>query len=283
MQEFEGRRKNREEEDEEGREESRTSRPGAVTPQGPAPQAQPKPRLPAEDKLNSIRSKLSTTFRSILSRLNTVQEIEWRSAEQRIESDYAEWSDYYRSLRKQFEELWDFFAVIEKDAGGWFRVAPNGGPWEFIGASTEGYNFAAGVEKNFRPGAPFPEKYLIVSIGYSTAYPTGIGDERMLGRASALSPELVGLHACTALNPRLREEAARKLKNKITEHPLMFQMSSKKVGQKAATVPVSILKTKSLVDLCQGLFVALNKDLLEDPQTYLPGCTQTAIEWGKRK
>lgn len=222
-----------------------------------------------DSPLQSVRDLVGPYFLGVLKRLKWKSLKEVHSQQQEIQNDYEIWEEAYNLVHQQFSELWDFFNLIEHDSEGWLRVAPKGTK-TFIEINDEGYSFSAGVEKNGIRGAPLPERWLIVHLAHSDHWTAGLGDERNLGRPEPINDKLIGLKNCNPKNLDKAILAARELRRRAEETPLVFQMFSEKVGQRGAKVPLSVLKNHSLVDLCKGLFLALNKDLLDDFTTYLP-------------
>ena len=229
--------------------------------------------------VRQARGRLSTAFISFLNRLDIVQKLNADQMREKVEADYQVWLAFFEMMKGEFKDLWDFFGVVEQDVEGWFCAAPHGGPWDFLGHSREGYNFAACIEQNHKPGAPFPKKWLMVSLGYEASWSNGIGDERMLGSNEPVSDTPRGLASCKGKTLEEQLKAAEEMKKRVTEMPLVFQMYSEKVGQKVAQVPVSALESRSLTELCKGLFTALNKDVLTDFAQLLPEGQKLGIGW----
>ena len=244
----------------------------------PSPQDLAKQAADAQ-AVRQARSRLSTAFLSFLNRLDIVQKLNAEQMRERIEADYEVWLAFFEMIKGEFKDLWDFLGVVEQDVQGWFRAAPHGGPWDFLGHSREGYNFAACIEQNHKAGAPFPKKWLMVSLGYEASWNNGIGDERMLGSTGPISDTPGGLKSCKGKTLEEQMRAAEELKRRATETPLIFQMYSEKVGQKIARLPVSVLENRSLTDLCKGLFTALNNDVLTDFAQLLPEAQRLGIGW----
>lgn len=240
-----------------------------------------KGNLPAkrqDSPLQNVRDLVGTPFLNLLKRLKWKSLKEAHSLQQEIQTDYQIWADTYNFVHKEFSELWDFFNLIENDSEGWFRVAPKG-TQTFIDINEQGYSFSAGVEENHSRGAPMPKKWMIVSLAHSDHWVSGLGDERRLGRHEPIDDQLIGLKKC---NPRDLERArhgAKELRRRAEETPLVFQMYSEKIGQRGVKVPLAVLHSRSLVELCKGLFMALNKDLLDDLIAHLPpGFTVELLE-----
>src|SRR5690606_13155232 len=104
-----------------------------------------------------------------------------------------------------------------QDVKGWYRGAPNAGAWDFLGCTREGYNFGASIEQNHRRNAPYASKWLTVTFASGSPGFNGMGDERILGRSSAISPDLTGLSGCTEKDPKQQVEGSRLLVNKLSQ------------------------------------------------------------------
>ena len=115
-----------------------------------------------------------------------------------------------------------------------------------------------------------PKKWLIVSLAHSDHWVAGLGDERRLGRPEPIDDILIGLKKCNPKDLDKAFVAARELRRRAENTPLMFQMYDRKIGQRGVKVPLSVLEKRSLVELCKGLFLALNKDVLDDISAHLP-------------
>jgi hypothetical protein len=241
-------------------------------PAKPSTAAEPKPNAPSkrpDSPLQSVRDLVGLPFVNFLKRLKWKSLKEVHSLQQEIQNDYAVWQETYELVHQQFSELWDFFNLVEHDSEGWFRVAPKGTK-TFIDINEEGYSFSAGVEKNHARGVPLPSKWLIVSLAHSDHWTNGLGDERRLGRPAPIDDKLIGIKKCNPKDLDKALVAVKELRRRAEETPLMFQMYSDKVGQRGVKVPLSVLNEHSLMELCKGLFLALNKDVLDDFVPHLP-------------
>ena len=256
----------------------------------PAKREQPQPDVKAETEkalqtdrnvrgVEQAKAKLKAGYKTFLKHMDENQKLRTEQNRVKIEQDYQVWVFFFEMMKRQFRDLWDFLGVVESEVEGWFRIAPNGGPWDFLGITREGYNFAAGVEQNTRSHAPFPKKWLMVSLACGRGWPNGIGDERMLGRKQPITEDLVGLEKLEGKADDMQVKAAAELRKRTKKFPLIFEMYSEKVGQKCARIPLSVLDQHSLTELCQGLFLALNNDELPDLQKLLPEGKRLELAW----
>ncbi len=236
-----------------------------------------------EAGLREARARLGQSYHAFLKRIDQVQKLKGAQLQVKTEADYQVWVSFFEMMKRQFKDLWDFLGLLDQEVTDWYRVAPNGGPWDFLGISREGYSFAAGIELNRKRNAPFPRKWLTVCLGHSLGGPNGIGDERMLGRKGAMDGKLVGLEHCRASDPEKQAEAAAELRRRAFETPLVFGMYSEGVGQEFTKVPVTVLAEHSLEELFQVLYAALNRDALAELPKLLPQCERLAIDYDGRK
>lgn len=183
--------------------------------------------------------------------------------EEEIRALYEAWAKQFELLKREFNDLVDLFSSLERRLSGWFSVSPNLARWGSIACGRGGYTFAACIMKNHDRDAPLSEKSLSVSFGLE-ALPPGIGDERWLGWQGDPSDTLAGLSGCAPTNPRAQARAARALLERVNGCELMFRLNHHTIGQQACLLPLSILERYALRDLCQGLFVMLNNDVLSD-------------------
>jgi hypothetical protein len=267
-------------------EPKRTDGDKETNQQSPKP-AEPDPKLliklalqQAADKqgVSSARLQLSEAYRSFLGQLNTAYQAKNASQRIRVEANYQAWAAFFELLKKNFKEAWDFFGVVQEDVEGWYRVAPAGKEVGLIALGKEGYSFAAGVEQNTSRGVPFPKKWLTVTLAHSTSFASGIGDERMIGRVGLPDNDLVGLEKCTGKSGDVQEEAAEELCARITRFPLVFTLSSESRGQHTTAVPISVLETHTITELCQPLLVALTNDDLKPMKQLLPFAEQLKLK-----
>lgn len=211
-------------------------------------------------------------FFSFLKSLTSIQNHRTQQTQTQLETHYRIWAIFFEQMKNEFKEVWELFGTIENDSPGWFRGSPNNGQWDFLGTNPNGYSFAASIEQNHQPNAPFAHKWLIVSLAHSPSNTQGIGDERMLGRKSELTDELEGLEACQGMDPEQQIKVAESLVRKAQEYPLLFSLHDDRLGQNTAKVPLEVFRRsgQSLATMCQGLFVALNNDVFEDFRNHLP-------------
>jgi hypothetical protein len=220
--------------------------------------------------VEDARNRLGAAYQNFLDQLNTAYKVKQAHQRVRVEADYAAWASFYELLKAEFKEAWDFFGVVQADVEGWHRVAPAGDQTSFVAIGREGYSFAAGIEQNSKRGAPFPKKWMTISLGHSTSYLSGIGDERLIGRQDIPEDELCGLDGCSSKSLDEQEKGAQELKKRITMHQLVFTLSSQEHGQHTTTLPVSVLREHSLTELAQKLLIALTNDDIQGLQKLLP-------------
>lgn len=239
-------------------------------------------RQNAADKkgVEDARNRLDAAYQNFLEQLNTAYKVKQAHQKARIESAYGAWASFYELLRAEFKEAWDFFGVVQADVEGWHRVAPAGDQTSYVAVGREGYSFAAGIEQNSKRGAPFPKKWMTISLGHSTSYLSGIGDERLVGRQDFPEDELCGLEKCTPKSSDDQEKGAQELKKRITMHQLVFTLSSQERGQHTTTLPVSVLQEHSLTELAQKLLVALTNDDIQGIQKLLPSAPPLLLPKG---
>lgn len=229
-------------------------------------------RLQEKDRegINAARQRLSEAYQAFLGQLDKAYKVKGANQRLRIEANYAVWAALFELLKENFEDLWSFLGVVDADVEGWFRVSPTGSPLGFMAVGREGYSFAAGIEQNSKRGAPFPKKWLTVSLAHATGYACGIGDERIVGRVEPMDENLVGLDKCTGKVGAHQEEGSILLKNKGTNFPLVFTLSSEAHGQHLTQVPVTALEKYTLAEMVQPLLIALTHDDVEDVTGLLP-------------
>jgi hypothetical protein len=92
----------------------------------------------------------------------------------------------------------------------------------------------------------------------------------MVGRVDPIDENLVGLERCTAKSGDYQEEGALALKNRTTNFPLVFTLSSEAHGQHMTQVPVSALEKYTLAEMVQPLIVALTHDDIRKATDLLP-------------
>jgi hypothetical protein len=237
-------------------------------------------QLRAQDRkaVDAARERLSNAYQQYLGQLNQMYKVKNAEQRQRIEAHYAVWAAFFELLKHNFQDLWAFLGVVEADVEGWFRIAPTGSDLGFMAIGREGYSFAAGIEQNSKRGAPFPKKWLTVSLAYTTSYSSGIGDERMVGREGSMTAELVGLNRCTGKDADRQEEGAHGLLERTTQFPLVFSLCSETHPKHTTQVPVSILEKYTLTELCQPLLVALTHDDVEAMKKALPSAERLLLK-----
>jgi hypothetical protein len=218
---------------------------------------------------DEARLRLTDAYQLFLGQLDKVYKAKHAEQLGRIEANYAVWAAFYELMKQNFKDLWDFLGVVQADVEGWHRVSPTGSPQGFMTVGREGYSFSAGIEQNEKRGAPFPKKWITVSLAHNASYPTGIGDERMLGLVDPVSDDLLGLDRCQGKSGDSQEASAIELKKRALAYPLVFTIYSEAKGQHMSEIPVSKLETFSLTELCQALLVALTNDDLEEARKLL--------------
>lgn len=220
--------------------------------------------------VKEARDKLSTAFQGFLDQLNVAYKLKQSDQRSRIAANYQAWAGFFELIKAEFKAAWNFFGVVEADVEGWHRVAPAGDNSSYLAVGREGYSFAAGIEQNVKRGAPFPKKWLTISLGHSTSYLDGIGDERLVGRTDIPEETLIGLAECKGKNLDEQEVGSEELRRRITQHNIVFTMSSAAAGQHTTALPVSVLEKHSLAELAQQLLVALTNDDLASIAKLLP-------------
>jgi hypothetical protein len=85
-----------------------------------------------------------------------------------------------------------------------------------------------------------------------------------------MDENLVGLDKCTGKVGAHQEEGSILLKNKGTNFPLVFTLSSEAHGQHLTQVPVTALEKYTLAEMVQPLLIALTHDDVEDVTGLLP-------------
>lgn len=228
--------------------------------------------------VEEARDKLSSAFQGFLEQLNVAYKLKQSDQRSRIAANYHAWAVFFELIKAEFKSAWDFFGVVEADVDGWHRVAPAGDQSSYLAVGREGYSFAAGIEQNVKRGAPFPKKWLTISLGHSTSYLDGIGDERLVGRIDVPEEFLIGLASCNGKTLDEQEKGSEELRKRITQHNLVFTMSSVAAGQHTTSIPVSVLEKHSLAELAQQLLVALTNDDLASIAKLLPSAQPLLLE-----
>ena len=198
--------------------------------------------------------------------LKILEEREYKSEQKAIyalESLYSEWADKFELLKREFNDAGKMFQGMEKRLKSWYMVSPNRAKWQTVGLTRAGYNFATGIMKNHQRNAPRSEKSLTVSFALDEK-PEGIGDERLLGYSGELSDNLVGLDHCPNSSLKEKGHGIAILYRQLKDKHLIFRLNHKKIGQQTAKLPFAVLENYSLSELCQGLFLALNNDIITE-------------------
>lgn len=195
---------------------------------------------------------------------------------------YDLWAQSFEQVKAEFNDVFDLFQQMEKDLPGWFCVSPNLAPWKSVNTSRGGYTFAVCMMKNHHRHAPLSEKSLSVSFGLDEL-PVGVGDERIVGRTAPMNDSLVGLEQCTGKSLRDRYAGAKVLADQIQGRSLVFRLNHRHIGQQTTRLPLSTLNQRTLRELCQGLFILLNNDVLSQlqssiasPERLLLACSEAA-------
>lgn len=210
----------------------------------------------------------SDPFNQFLGMLEEAQQRDEREVLEDIKSSYHLWAESYELLKSQFHDAWGLFLEVEDTIEGWFQASPNLGRWGPVGVDKFGYTFAAGVAKNYRRGAPLSEKSITVTFGMEMPK-TGIGDERWLGRQAPISDMLTGLGNCSGKSVAEQYVASKKLLHQLQNSKFHFRMNHKDIGQKTSVLGIEILEENSLREICKGLFVGLNKDIMPSIDQHL--------------
>jgi len=217
-------------------------------------------------KQNQKRT-IDDEFDDILHRLDDVEKKKKQAIEQtikaKLQKNYDYWVTYFRLLKNQFRKTWNLFGGIQGKTQDWFREdGKNYGQWNFMGASGFGYHFGAGIYHS-------DGRYLVVSFGCLSTEEigNGIGDERDVGRKVDLDAKLIGLENCEgSLSYQLR--GSEHMLEKLGWHNLQFAIRNND-GHGVNSVGIDFLYENKLKEVCQKLFVALNKDELIDLPKYL--------------
>lgn len=236
-----------------------------------------KARAADKQAIEVARERLSGAFQDFLGQLDQIYKTKEAEQLARTEANYEVWASFYELLKQNFKELWAFFGVVQSDVQGWHRTSPSGSPLGYVHITKEGYSFTAGLEQNEKKGAPFPKKWLTVTLAHATGYLSGIGDERLLGRTSPIDENLVGLARCTAIKGDKQEQASKLLKERIDDFPIIFTLSNETKGQHTTKVPISALQKFTLAEMCQPLIVALTHDDIEGATKLLPSEQQLKL------
>jgi hypothetical protein len=215
-------------------------------------------------------------FNQVLDVIDAVEKKEDLVKEEEIKRLYEVWASTYYVLKREFTNAYALFYEIEEALDGWWVVSPNLGQWRPVGHMGNGYTFAAGVMKNHSPTAPLADKSLSVTFGMGD-YKCGIGDETWLGRQTPISDELTGLEDCRGKSITEQYEASQKLYNSLMSFKLTIRMNHKQVGQKVAEIDLASLERHSLRQICQGLFVGLNNDVLMEIDPLALPCSSVPL------
>ncbi len=191
-----------------------------------------------------------------------------RAAQEAVENLYVDWAQKYELIKREFNDVCDLFQSVENRVTGWYFVSPNLAPWKSVSCSKNGYTFAGCVMKNHHRNAPLSEKSLSVSFGLDEN-PVGIGDERMIGYQGTVTDTLVGLGGCTPKSLRDQGDGMKALYQRMEKKHIIFRLNHRSIGQQTTKLPLSILTEYSLRELCQGLFLMLNNDIISELKTAL--------------
>ena len=176
--------------------------------------------------------------------------------------------------KKQFGEVWELFGKICDKVPNWQRSSKYSRQYGFIGAS--GYGYCFHVKLVYTGGGSWHDepKVLELDIGErGFSMEDGIGDEREIGRTTKLDENLVGLENCEgSLEEQL--SGSYTILKYLSSQALYIKCRNYLLRVNAnggeATVGVGFLKEHSLKEICQRLFVALNKDeIMESFEGYL--------------
>ncbi len=215
--------------------------------------------------LSALRpsSEQERQFGNALEVLRRHEKLSQSTMEQEAILLYESWAERFELLKREFNSAWELFSEIERSVPGWYCVSPALAPWKAVSSVKGGYTFSACIMKNHHRNAPLSEKSLTVTFGLDSLSP-GIGDERLLGRTGDLDDNLWGYDNCTGLSLKQKNAAAVTLWKRMQNEHIVFRLNHKNLGQQSTYLPISILERYSLRDLCQRLFILLNKDQLFD-------------------
>ena len=228
---------------------------------------------------SNSESSIDDQFDDILDGLNTAQTKKRQTEEQEIRAElqqnYRDWAHHIKLLKEHFGEVWDLFAQIQDRVSGWVRRdGDNYGQWGFMGASGYGYNFGVGIHyfKGQLARMEARSKYLVVSFGcVFEEGGNGVGDERAIGRKSSeLDDKLVGIENCTGKLLRAQLFGSKNMLEKLDNHQIQFKLYNRNIRSQEISVGIGFLYDNSLKEVCQRLFVALNRDEVIDLPQYLP-------------
>ena len=190
------------------------------------------------------------------------------AAQEAVHELYSDWANKYEFIKDEFNSAWDLFQNVEDRVTGWYCVSPNLATWKTVASTKFGYTFAACIMKNHHRNAPLSEKSLSVSFGLDEQ-PMGIGDERLIGFQGIVSDQLAGLEGCSPKSLKEQGDGMRALYQRLESKQLVFRLNHRSIGQQVTKLPISILQEYSLKELCQGLFLMLNNDIVAELGTAL--------------
>lgn len=211
-------------------------------------------------------------FDAVLEDLNETEARKEEGMRRKLRKNYDDWAHRIRLLKEQFGEVWELFERIESKVQGWYRGSSSYGQWGFMGASGYGYNFGAGIHYlgDEKPcmrasGVMGGSKYLIVSFAasFTEQAGNGAGDERALGRIPDLDDQLIGLENCRGILSHQLGASEYMLKN-LGGHDLQFAACNSEQRYAQASIGIGFLDDNRLNDVCQSLFIKLNRDELVD-------------------
>lgn len=217
-------------------------------------------------------------FNEFVDILDRYERNEFERHEDAVRALYSVWAEKFELLKGEFNAVWDSFVSLEHRLTGWFAVSPNLAPWKSVACGRGGYTFAACMMKNHDRHAPLSEKSLSVSFALD-GLPAGIGDERWIGYQGIPTDTLAGFDACRGreMSAATRLEGAKALVERVGSWPIIVRLNHRTIGQQTATLPLSILSQHSLRELCQGLFVLLNNDVLSNLQAAIAAPEQLLL------
>lgn len=218
-------------------------------------------------RLSFMKERQAACENQFESFIRILEEREYHSvvkAREAIEEVYKDWAEKFELLKREFNAIRDLFQDVERRVTGWYCVSPNLAQWGAIGwGAKTGYTFASAVMKNHHRKAPRSEKSLSVSFALDEK-PEGIGDEGLVGRRGAIDDALVGLSRCSPKSLQEQGDGVKALHDRIKDKNIVFRLNHRTVGQQVAKLPLSVLDEYSLRELCQGLFLALNNDVITE-------------------
>lgn len=213
-------------------------------------------------------------FDNFLTGLNTLEENKKRTTRKQLQMNYDIWTYHFNLLKKQFGEAWELFGTIQQKVRGWYRDTRHFDD-TYIGITGYGYRFEARLCYKDPSGCRKKSIQISFAVGDGVS---GINDERAIGREpetlrGELTYELIGLENCHDTLDRQLNGSECMLRS-LQKHKLEIQIfnddgsKNGKIGEIKADI--SFLYHYNLGELCQKLFVAINRGEVIELSKYLP-------------